>query len=90
MRFGSIDELKDRLREIARDCEAKGPGYAQEGVVLREARRILAPQTLADERMILEAWHRLFHEGELEWGFDLDNPGAPFFHHPTTAATGVK
>src|SRR5580693_5339983 len=27
-------------------------------------------------------WHELFQEGTLSWGYDLDNPDAPFFHIP--------
>ncbi len=80
MSFENIDEMKDALSRIAADCVSKGPGYAQEGVVLREARASLRPQTLKDEQMILEAWHGMFTNGELVWGYDLDNPGSPFFH----------
>ena len=90
MRSYSIDELKDELRRIVEQCASQGPGYAQEGVVLREARRILGPQTLDQEQKILEAWHGLFLDGQLGWGFDLDNPGPPFFHYPTAAESGIK
>jgi len=30
--------------------------------------------------MILNAWHDLFAERKLAWGYDLDNPSSPFFH----------
>ncbi|NQV27204.1 MAG: hypothetical protein HQ518_22885 [Rhodopirellula sp.] len=80
MNFDDAEELTDRLRKIAIDCSSKGPGYAQEGVVLREARNALGPCSLHDEQMILEAWHSLFTDGELAWGYNLDNPGSPFFH----------
>jgi hypothetical protein len=29
---------------------------------------------------LLTAWHDLFRKGILAWGFDVDNPAAPFFH----------
>ena len=80
MNFDDIEELKEGLRRIAHECLFHGPGYAQEGVVLREARKVLDPRELAHEQMILEAWHCLFANGELDWGYDLDNPGSPFFH----------
>jgi hypothetical protein len=35
---------------------------------------------LATQQAILNAWHDLFVEKRLAWGYDLDNPGAPFFH----------
>lgn len=83
-----FEETKERLRQIADECVSKGPGYAQEGVVLREARKDLGPSDLQHEQLILEAWHSLFREAVFDWGYDLDNPGAPFFHqaaqHPAT------
>ena len=85
--------MKDRLLQIASGYISKGPGYAQEGVVLREARSALKPQTLKEEQLILESWHRLFIDGELGWGFDLDNPGSPFFHATSgqlVTAVGAK
>lgn len=80
MSFDSISNVKDALRKIATECAKKGPGHAQEGVVLREARSKLYPTSIDDEQMMLEAWHDLFAEGELGWGYNLDNPGRPFFH----------
>ncbi len=93
MSFEDLDELKVLLRQIVNDCVSKGPGYAQEGVVLRSAKSALRPQSLTDEQRILEAWHRLFIDGELGWGHNLDNPGAPFFHsaaHQTVATGGAR
>lgn len=90
MNVDDPDELMDRLRQIALECVSKGPGYAQEGVVLHEVRRKFGPKSLAQEQLILEAWQRLFIDGELSWGHDLDNPGAPFFHSVARkAATAV-
>lgn len=66
MTFDDVDELKSKLRQIASECVSKGPGYAQEGVVLREARKILGPRELEHEQMILEARHSLFTDGEEE------------------------
>ena len=83
MVFNDHEELKGKLRQIAMDFISKGPGYAQEGVVLRKAKSDLEPRELAQEQMILEAWQRLFIDGELAWGYDLDNPGPPFFHWVT-------
>lgn len=80
MSFDNVEVLTERLREIAGDCVSKGPGYAQEGVILREARKALDPRDLDHEQMILDAWHSLFTDGDLAWGYNLDNPGAPFFH----------
>jgi hypothetical protein len=92
MSFENLDTLANALKEIALECVSKGPGYAQQGVVLRQARQDLRPANLLEERMILRAWHHLFEAGILEWGHDLDNPGSPFFHATTHQAipAGVK
>ncbi len=75
-----LDKLQQQLHELARECYRKGPGYAQEGVVLRKARRKFSPKGVGEEQTILDCWHDLFRTGELEWGYSIDNPGPPFFH----------
>ena len=52
----------------------------QEAVVLREAAEILRPHSLKEQQELLTQWHELFRTGELAWGYDIDNPNAPFFH----------
>lgn len=80
-----IDHLKTIVWEAAKSASERGPGWAQEGVVLRAiADRVsggygLRPD-LATQRAILDAWHDLFTQRRLSWGYDLDNPGSPFFH----------
>ena len=78
------DEIKNMLLSIARTSAGQGPGWAQEGVVLREVSDQLIQKTgglpPTTEQMILEVWHDLFAERVLAWGYDLDNPGSPFFH----------
>jgi hypothetical protein len=78
----SVATLESELMEVAREFHEKGPGFSQEPVVLREMRQRVKPQTLREEQEILNAWHRLFRENKLVWGYDLDNPGAPWFHVP--------
>jgi hypothetical protein len=74
-------ELKQRVLEVALDLLNRGPGYAQESVVLREAaERLRVQDNLRDQQQLLTCWHDLFREGKLSWGYDVDNPGAPFFH----------
>lgn len=79
------EQIKALVLEIATDAARKGPGWAQEGVVLRAVReRISAGKSQSEElplqQMILNAWHDLFVEKKLAWGYDLNNPSAPFFH----------
>jgi hypothetical protein len=31
---------------------------------------------------LLTAWQNLFRNGQLSWGYDVENPSAPFFHLP--------
>jgi hypothetical protein len=82
----SEEEIKGLIWRIALEAAEKGPGWSQEGVVLREAgqhifgkNRGLKPD-LQTQQMILDAWHELFTEKKLGWGYDLDNPSSPFFH----------
>lgn len=73
--------LKEKVLEVAKDVLSKGPGYAQESVVLREAAaRLSVSDRLDEQQRLLTCWHNLFREGKLSWGYDLDNPSAPFFH----------
>ncbi len=86
-----FEQRKERLRQIAQECVSKGPGYAQEGVVMREARTVFGPGDLEHEQLTLEAWHCLFKEAIFDWGHNLDNPGAPFFHQAVQrVATGRR
>jgi hypothetical protein len=78
----TLEELEKTLRRIAEDCVAQGPGYAQDIVVLRKALEELGigHEDLKHQQQLLTAWHDLFRKGILAWGFDVDNPAAPFFH----------
>jgi hypothetical protein len=78
----SEQEIKETVWQVAADFAERGPGWSQEGVVLRAVRDKFpsARKDLTIQQMILNAWHDLFTENKLAWGYDLDNPGSPFFH----------
>jgi hypothetical protein len=81
----SEKEIREMVWGVAREAASLGSGWAQEGFVLRTIRdRINGGNTgrpdLRLQQMVLNAWHDLFVEKKLVWGYDLDNPGAPFFH----------
>src|SRR5437879_5506641 len=83
------DEIKQVVYETAVDLARKGPGWAQQAVVLREVAKRLQPKLglgLDAEQAILTAWHDLFFERKLSWGYNLDNPDSPFFHVPEARA----
>ena len=75
-----VADMKQTLLDVAKKAVEKGPGYAQEAVVLREAAEILQSHSLKEQQELLTQWHKLFRSGELAWGYDIDNPNAPFFH----------
>jgi hypothetical protein len=80
-----MNTLKETVFSVAKELADKGPGWAQEPVVLREvAKRMSATSRpdLAIQQKVLTAWHLLFAEGRLSWGYDFDNPNSPFFHVP--------
>jgi len=83
----SYEELRQRVINAARDCARKGPGYSQQRPVFDKVATELGEGmdsriSLELQQEILTCWHDLFREGELSWGYDLDNPDAPFFHLP--------
>lgn len=78
----AVVDLRESLLDIAQACIDLGPGYAQESVVLRQAldRLGISKKSLTEQQALLTAWHDLFRDGVLSWGYNVDNPGAPFFH----------
>lgn len=80
-------ELKLFILDTATELASRGAGWAQQAVVLREVANRLKGQvnTLRTQQAIVRAWHELFLEKKLSWGYDLDNPDSPFFHVPTLA-----
>lgn len=74
-------DIENTLLEVASEFCETGPGFAQESVVLREtAKRLNVNRDVKTHQMILDCWQNLFRQGTLNWGYDLDNPSAPFFH----------
>jgi hypothetical protein len=80
----SEQDIKDIVWRVAKDSATHGPGWAQEGVVLRTIRELISRGggglDLQTQQAILNAWHDLFQQQKLAWGYDLDNPNSPFFH----------
>jgi hypothetical protein len=77
------EAVKKIVFETAVELAGRGPGWAQERAVLREASERLGAkigQGLPAQQAILAAWHDLFLERKLGWGYNLDNPNSPFFH----------
>jgi hypothetical protein len=75
--------LKEDLYKVAVEMFQRGPGYAQEASVLREMRqRRNIGHDPRLEQNVLTCWHDLFVEKRLSWGYNFDNPNAPFFHIP--------
>lgn len=83
------DAIEKVILDVANAFSKRGPGWAQEGSVLREVHDRLNPSRPTDlklQQAILTCWHDLFRTGQLSWGFDLDNPNSPFFHVPERSA----
>jgi hypothetical protein len=76
--------LRRLVLQVAKEQFAKGPGWAQQRAVLEEVVDRI-PGARTDDRVeqrILTCWHDLFRDGALSWGFNIDNPDAPFYHIP--------
>lgn len=80
-----VAQLDEMILETARNLYEKGPGFAQQSVVLREVRERVQPSSLEEEQEILSAWYNLFRAGHLAWGYNIDNPGPPWYHFPSAS-----
>ena len=87
--MSGTDEIREILLDTAKDCARQGPGFAQEPVVLRQAATRLKIRDLGEQQRLLNVWHELFRAGRLYWGYDIDNPGQPFFHFPEGEVVGA-
>jgi hypothetical protein len=69
--------------KVACDCAKRGPGWSQQSHVLSTvAEETGARGDVQREQLILRCWQDLFQLGLLAWGYNIDNPDAPFFHVP--------
>lgn len=76
-------EIQEALIAIARELYRQGPCMGQEPLVLRRALDELHAQSdIRKQQEILTNWHNLFQTGRLVWGYDIVNPGHPFYHFP--------
>lgn len=81
----SEQEINELVWTVANESVKRGPGWAQESVVLREIGERIARQhggqlDQETQQAVLNAWHDMFLEKRLAWGYDLENPNSPFFH----------
>jgi hypothetical protein len=79
--------LKQKVLEAANRSARRGSSYAQQRVVFDEIASAFGGgmHTRLDldlQQAILTCWNDLFLDGTLSCGYDLDNPGPPFFHIP--------
>ncbi|MBA4192161.1 MAG: hypothetical protein C0467_29650 [Planctomycetaceae bacterium] len=70
--------------DIAKRFSSRGAGWSQQSTVLAEVATQVpdAQRNLRAQQLILTCWHDLFRLGQLSWGYNIDNPDAPFFHVP--------
>lgn len=81
---GDANELPKLILDVAKELAARGPGFAQQSAVLGEVKKKVKDSSeIRVQQQILTSWHKLFVSGDLSWGYDLDNPDAPFYHVPT-------
>ncbi|MCA1202529.1 hypothetical protein [Priestia flexa] len=73
--------IRKTVLEVVNEMEGKGPGYFQQGLILRESADKLNINGNGElERVLLTYWHDLFRNGYLAWGYNLANPDPPFVH----------
>jgi hypothetical protein len=79
-------DIKKLVFDTALELSRRGPGWAQERPVLNEVRHRIGFADDQTQQLVLTCWHDLFRTGRLSWGYNLDNPNAPFFHVPSDDA----
>lgn len=76
-------DIEREMWGVINSALAIGPGYAQEGYVLRTTwEKLGKPNTDKEQQQILDVWQGLVRDGKVVWGYDIANPSAPFFHKP--------
>jgi hypothetical protein len=85
------DDICNRLMDAAALMIDNGIGYAQQGVVLAHVLESIPEKKRHEiQQFVLTCWHDLFVQGKLSWGYNLDNPGPPFFHIPASVPERAK
>ena len=74
-------EMETALLLLAREFYELGPAWAQEAAVLRRVANDLGiTHDIRQQQKLLNTWQKLFREGRLVWGYNVENPAHPFFH----------
>lgn len=68
------------LQVISQMSNGGGAGLQVSSALHEAARQVRADKLAFNEQEILTAWADLFREGLLAPGYNLDNPGLPWFH----------
>jgi hypothetical protein len=62
----------------------------QNSVLKAVGQQLGRPHDREFEQTILTEWHDLFRTGYFSWGYDLSNPGPPFFHFTERGRRAVE
>ena len=90
MNTATEHSVEDELLDVIQEHLCDGGAWAQEDIVLRAtARRLHIENDVAQQQALIRAWQNLFQTGRLCWGYDMDNPGHPFFHEVPQANLGL-
>ena len=90
MNTATQNSVEDELLSVIHELLCDGGAWAQEDIVLRDtARRLHIEDDVAQQQALIRAWQNLFLTGRLCWGYDMNNPGHPFFHEVPHATSGL-
>jgi len=86
-------DIRELILTVAREQEPKRPidSSLQVGTLFRGVADQLGLRSSQDlEQDILTQWHDLLRTGYFAWGFNLSNPGSPFFHFTSRGHRAVE
>lgn len=77
-----MQAIREIVRQVTERAAASNSPNAQTSVVLKEVMQQLGSgaHSLEVQQEILTAFQDLFRSGDFSWGYNVDNPGEPFFH----------
>jgi len=67
-------------QDKARGDSLVGGGLQQVSILGEAIKRLGQRLSPAEEQALLTAWYDLFRDGQLSWGYNLNNPDPPFCH----------
>lgn len=85
------NQIRAVLLQAVSELAHSGSGLQQGAVLQRAAQRLgIHIGRIEDQQALLTMWHDLFRNGQLAWGYNIDNPNPPFCHLTETGRNTLR